>query len=269
MNFRISKFLTATRGGCGLDSSAPALVVEDRRGTMAATLTPVNQNRKHSGGAASKSGEATLTLRPRALAYAVGTALLPWVFVNPVYADPAASTVPTSGSWAAGTGTIATPSSGTFTSGGKDYGTQLQVTQTSNAGIINWNTFSIGSAAWVNFTQPSSSSVTLNRVLSSNPSEIFGRLTANGKLFLSNPYGVYFARSGSVEVGSLFATTLSITDQDFLAGRYNFFNAGNAGAVVNDGSIITASGYTALAGPQVRNDGIIIAQAGTVALAAG
>src|SRR4051812_23570905 len=127
MNFRISKFLTATRSGGGLDSSAPALMVEDRRGTMAATLTPVNQNHKHSGGAASKPADAALTLRPRALAYAVGTALLPWVFLNPVYADPAASTVPTSGTWAAGTGTIGTPNSGTFTSGGKNYGTQLQV----------------------------------------------------------------------------------------------------------------------------------------------
>src|SRR5207248_2738962 len=58
-------------------------------------------------------------------------------------------------------------------------------------------------------------------------------------------------------------------DKDFLAGRYNFYNAGGAGSVINQGNIVTANGYAALAGPQVRNDGIIVARAGTVALAAG
>ena len=38
--------------------------------------------------------------------------------------------------------------------------------------------------------------------------------------------------------------------------------------MVNQGTIITADGYTALIGPQVRNDGMIIARAGSVALAA-
>src|SRR5204862_2037096 len=100
-------------------------------------------------------------------------------------------------------------------------------------------------------------------------SEIFGRLSANGQIFLTNPNGVLFGRSASVDVGGLFATTLSIADKDFLAGRYNFYNAGGAGSVINQGNIITANGYAALAGPQVRNDGVIIARAGSVALAAG
>jgi len=73
----------------------------------------------------------------------------------------------------------------------------------------------------------------------------------------------------SVDVGGLFATTLSIADKDFLAGRYNFYNAGGAKSVVNQGNIITTNGYAALAGPQVKNDGVIVARAGTVALAAG
>src|SRR5205085_11339541 len=134
--------------------------------------------------------------------------------------------------------------------------------------ILQWDNFSIGSNAWVNFSQPSSSAIALNRVVGNNLSEIFGRLTANGQVFLTNPNGVLFAPSASVDVGGLSATTLSIADSDFLAGRYNFYNAGGAGSVVNQG-VITASGYAALAGPQVRNDGLIVANAGTVALAAG
>ena len=89
-----------------------------------------------------------------------------------------------------------------------------------------------------------------------------------GRSSSSTTTGVLFAPGASVDVGSLFATTLSISDQDFLAGRYQFSNPGNAGSVVNQGNIVTANGYTALVGPQVRNDGIIVARTGTVALAA-
>ncbi|HYY62493.1 MAG TPA: filamentous hemagglutinin N-terminal domain-containing protein, partial [Burkholderiales bacterium] len=169
----------------------------------------------------------------------------------------APSTLPTGGTVAAGAASISSA------------GSNMQITQSSNSAILNWQTFSIGSGAWVNFTQPSSSAIALNRVLGNNPSEIFGRLTANGQIFLSNPNGVLFAPGAAVDVGALFATTLSIADKDFLAGRYNFYNAGGAGSVINQGHIVTANGYAALAGPQVRNDGIIVANAGTVALAAG
>ena len=202
-----------------------------------------------------------LRTRPRALAFAVGAALLPTAWALPAYAGVTApDTLPTNGVFTSGTGTI-----------GLTNPTSMQVTQGTNKGIIEWGTFSIGSNGWVNFTQPSASSVTLNRVMGTDPSAIFGRLSANGQIFLTNPSGVLFARGASVDVGSLFATTLSIQDQDFLAGRYLFSNSGGAGSVVNEGNIniITANGYAALAGPQVRNDGVIIARAGTVALAAG
>src|SRR5438270_160403 len=198
--------------------------------------------------------ERGLRTQPRVIAFAV--ALLPWSFISPAYADVAPSTLPTGGTVTAGSANISTS------------GSNMQITQGSSSAILNWQTFSIGSNAAVNFSQPSSSAIALNRVLGNNPSEIFGRLSANGQVFLTNPNGILFAPTASVDVGGLFATTLSIADKDFLAGRYNFVNNGGAGTVVNQG-VITANGYAALAGPQVRNDGIIIAHAGTVALAAG
>src|SRR5919109_183922 len=197
-----------------------------------------------------------LHMQPRAVALAVSAALLP-CSLSSAYADVAPSTLPTGGTVAAGAASISSS------------GSNMQITQGSNSAILNWQSFSIGSSAWVNFAQPSSSAIALNRVLGNNPSEIFGRLTANGQIFLSNPSGVLFAPGAAVEVGALFATTLSIADKDFLAGRYNFYNAGGAGSVINQGHIVTANGYAALAGPLVRNDGIIVANAGTVALAAG
>lgn len=143
------------------------------------------------------------------------------------------------------------------------------IDQSSARAIITWQSFSIGADARVTFVQPSASAVALNRVVGADPSQILGRLDANGRVFLSNPSGVLFARGASVNVGGLFATTLSIDDADFLAGRDRFYNAGSAGTVTNSGSIQTPSGYAALAGPQVRNDGIIVAHRGTIALAAG
>src|SRR3954463_106518 len=192
-------------------------------------------------------------MRVKPLALAVTSAF----FSAGVGAQTASSTLPTGGQVAAGTATL------TYSAN------KLQIDQSSNKAILNWDTFSIGSSAWVNFSQPNASSVALNRVAGTNPSEIFGRLSSNGQVFLSNPNGVLFAPSASVDVGGLFATTLAIADKDFLAGRYNFYNAGGAGSVINQGNIVTANGYAALAGPQVRNDGIIVARAGTVALAAG
>jgi filamentous hemagglutinin family protein len=195
--------------------------------------------------------------RSHLIALAVGSALSSLIPHSAV-AQVAPNTLPGNGQVAAGSATFTSPSA-----------TTLQINQSSDRAIINWQSFSIGSAARVNFIQPGASSVVLNRVLGSNPSDIYGRMTANGQVFLSNPNGVLFAPGASVEVGALMATTLSISDQDFLAGRYRFSREGNAGAVVNQGSIRTPGGYTALAGPQVRNDGIIVAHAGTVALAAG
>jgi filamentous hemagglutinin family protein len=145
----------------------------------------------------------------------------------------------------------------------------MQINQTTAKGIVNWQSFSIGSGEHVNVTQPSASSVLLNRVVGNSPTEIFGQLTANGQVFLVNPNGVLFAPGASVSVGGLFASSLAISDADFLAGQYRFARDGTAGDVVNQGEIVALNGYAALAGPRVRNDGRIIANLGTVALAAG
>ena len=200
-------------------------------------------------------GVRVTAIRRNRLALAVTAALVP--FTQATQAQVAANTLPTGGQVTAGTASISQPGAG-----------KMQIDQASDKAILQWQSFSIGSGAWVNFTQPSASSVALNRVMGNNPSQIFGRLSANGRVFLTNPNGVLFAPGASVDVGALFATTLSITDRDFLAGNYNFYNAGSAGGVTNQG-VITATDYAALAGPQVRNEGVIVAHSGTVALAAG
>ena len=48
-----------------------------------------------------------------------------------------------------------------------------------------------------------------------DPSQIFGSLSANGRVFLVNPSGILFGPGAQVSVGALVASTLSITDDDF------------------------------------------------------
>ncbi|MDO8277235.1 MAG: filamentous hemagglutinin N-terminal domain-containing protein, partial [Burkholderiaceae bacterium] len=143
----------------------------------------------------------------------------------------------------------------------------MTVQQTSARAVINWQGFSIGNGESVRFVQPDSSAVALNRVLGSDPSNILGSLSANGRVFLVNPNGILFGPSAQVNVGGLVASTLNLTDGDFMAGRYRF--AGSGGSVVNQGSISADRGYVALLGANVDNQGVISANLGTVALAAG
>ncbi|MEN9314589.1 MAG: hypothetical protein RIS35_982 [Pseudomonadota bacterium] len=148
-------------------------------------------------------------------------------------------------------------------------GASMTITQTTPRAAIDWTGFDVGGQAQVRFAQPEGGAI-LNRVDSGQPSRIFGRITANGQVFLTNPAGIHFGPTASVDVGALIATTHRIGLEDFLAGRYRFDRLGATGTVLNEGTLKAAiGGYIALLAPEVRNHGVILAQMGTVALAAG
>jgi len=173
-------------------------------------------------------------------------------------APPAPTQLPTAGSVVAGQASISQSNA------------VMTVNQISNRAVVDWGSFNIGSSATVNFVQPTASSAILNRVTDPNPSQILGRINANGQVFLTNASGIYFGQSANINVGALTATTHSINNDDFMASRLTLQRNGATGSVVNEGNI-TASlgGYIALLAPEVRNTGVIVAQMGTVALAAG
>jgi filamentous hemagglutinin family protein len=171
---------------------------------------------------------------------------------------------------------LANPTGGQVVAGSATIGTAggngVIVNQNSQRAAINWQQFSIGSNEYVQFNQPNSSSVVLNRVTGNNPSSIFGSIRANGQVFLINPNGILFAPGSTLDVSSLTASTLDISNSHFMAGRYVFAkDPGEPDAtVVNQGSIsVTPGGYVVLAGDYVENDGVIQAQTGKVLLAAG
>ncbi len=167
----------------------------------------------------------------------------------------------------------ALPGNGQITAGSgiiNQSGNVLDVTQNSQKLIATWDTFNIGRDATVNFHQPGASSVALNRVLSSDASQIFGQLNANGQVYLINPTGVLFGSSAAVNVGGLVASALDIADDDFMAGRMQFDGKAAGGAVINRGTLRAADGGTvALLGAQVRNEGTVVAKMGSVVLGGG
>lgn len=147
-------------------------------------------------------------------------------------------------------------------------GSTMTIAQQTAQAIINWQNFGIGSGEAVHINQPNSRAILLNRVIGSNPSEIFGQLTANGQVILVNPNGVFFRPGSSVDVGGLTASTLNIANEDFLKGQLRF--AGDSqNTVINAGSITAQNGYVNLLAKEVVNEGIIAAQTGSVNLAAG
>lgn len=144
----------------------------------------------------------------------------------------------------------------------------MTIAQQTAQAIINWQNFGIGSGEAVHINQPNSQAMLLNRVIGSNPSEIFGQLTANGQVILVNPNGVFFRPGSSVDVGGLTASTLNIANEDFLKGQLRF--AGDSqNPVINAGTITAQNGYVNLLAKEVVNEGIIAAQTGSVNLAAG
>ena len=167
----------------------------------------------------------------------------------------------------------AMPANGEVTAGSaiiSQAGSVMTIQQQTAQAAINWQAFNIAANEKVHFLQPGSNAIALNRVIGNNSSAIYGQLTANGKVFLVNQNGVYFAPGAQVNVGGLVASTLSITDADFLAGKYNFVNQGGAQGVVNQGTIIANNqGLVSLLAPEVKNEGIIVAKKGSVILAAG
>lgn len=155
--------------------------------------------------------------------------------------------------------------SASFASAGKT----LTVTNSPGA-IIDWQRFSIDAGEATRFLQQNAASAVLNRVRGGDPSQILGTLQSNGRVFLINPNGITFGAGAQVDVAGLVASTLNLSDADFLAGRLDFSPRAGAGGIANHGEIRAASGgQIVLVAPNVENSGLIAAPNGDVLLAAG
>lgn len=149
--------------------------------------------------------------------------------------------------------------------------------KTSDKVQIDWKSFDIGKDKEVKFEQPDSNSVAYNRVIGGNASQIQGKLTANGKVYLANPNGVIITKEAEINVAGLFATTKDL-EKISENGNSNQFTrkAKNGqfpkdGQVVKEGQVINegeikAKDFVVLNGDEVINKGKIDATNGKVYL---
>ena len=146
----------------------------------------------------------------------------------------------------------------------------LEVRQTEPKVVIEWQSFDIGAEAHTHFNQDNQG-IALNRIFSSDPSQIFGKLTATGSIYLVNQNGILFGKNSRVNLNSLVASSLNIKDEDFQNGLWKY-QAENytPGDVENRGILESDSGGRIfLLGGNVENSGTISAEEGRVILAAG
>ncbi|MGB0372998.1 MAG: filamentous hemagglutinin N-terminal domain-containing protein, partial [Opitutales bacterium] len=152
-----------------------------------------------------------------------------------------------------------------------EQGSVLEVRQSGQKLIIDWQGFSIDSGETTRFIQPSSDAAVLNRVVSSDLSQIHGSLYADGRVYLINPNGILFGENARVDTASFTASTLGLDNAEFLKGGSLTFKAGHGdlGQIVNAGSLRSLTGDLTLISEVIRNQGDISAPNGSVNLAAG
>ena len=128
----------------------------------------------------------------------------------------------------------------------------LNITNTPGA-IVNWQQFGIAQGELTRFNQQSAASAILNRVTGQDPSQILGQLQSNGRVFLINPNGVIFGQNAVIDTAGLIASTLNISNDDFLNGRMHFEDLANNAAILNQGFIHTSNaGEVVLVAPTVE-----------------
>ncbi len=173
-----------------------------------------------------------------------------------------AGAIPQGATVVGGAATFSTPTS-----------TSLTIDQSTSRAVINWQSFNIGSGASVQFVQPSSSALAVNRVVSTStdPTQILGSLKSNGQIMILDPNGVLFGANSRIDVGGIIATTGNVDDSQVMSGA-NSIDITNidGGSVINQGQITVAQGgLAAFVAPYVDNSGVITADLGRVELASG
>src|SRR3984893_16775650 len=143
---------------------------------------------------------------------------------------PLAQASPGGGKVVSGTGSIS------------QAGNSTDIHQSSQTLSINWQSFNVSAQQSVDFFQPSTSAVAVNRILDSNGSQILGHLTANGQIFLINPNGIVFAKGAQINVGGLGASTLDLNDASLGGSSISFSGNAAARSGVNEGTITAAKG---------------------------
>lgn len=149
-------------------------------------------------------------------------------------------------------------------------GSQFNITASQNA-VINWQSFNIAAGETTTFQQPSSMSVVWNRILDTNPSQIWGNINANGIVVLMNQNGFYFGPNSVVNASGFIATSaMTFPPAEIGGGMWTYQGPPPAASIVNYGQIkVSDGGSLFMIAEKIENHGILSAPDGTLGLYAG
>lgn len=123
----------------------------------------------------------------------------------------------------------------------------MNVFQTSDKAIIDWNSFNVGKDATVNFIQtlngkPNVAAMTLNRVNEAGGmSEIAGHINSIGSFILVNPNGTMFYDGSEVNAAGVIVSTAEIDEDKFKNGQLYFKQNSTTNANITVNGTINAS----------------------------
>ena len=146
-------------------------------------------------------------------------------------------------------------------------GSHWDITVSQDA-FLQWQSFNLGAGQSVRFHQPSPGSVVFNQIQDAQPSQIFGRIDANGFLVLMNPSGFYFGPDAQVAAAGLVVSTSLAAPVESTGGLFWQFNGPPPrAAIVNYGRLqVGESGSLFLIGDHIANRGSQSAPGGSVGL---
>lgn len=94
------------------------------------------------------------------------------------------------------------------------------INQTSDVAEINWSNFDLTNTQRVDFNVPRSESLSINRVTSGIASEIAGRITSNGQIYLINEHGMNFHNGAYFSAETFAVSTIDTFNAEADANQY-------------------------------------------------
>lgn len=147
---------------------------------------------------------------------------------------------------------------------------RLVVTQRSPVAKIDWQSFNIARHHEMRIVQPDAAAFMVHRVTGTTASQIDGRLSANGRVFIVNPRGITFGGGAQLNAAGLVASTLGVTDEAMTSMAPVLELSGPSAPLVQNGAIRVKEGgvLTLVSGKEMDQVGTLSAPSGAIHLAA-
>ena len=133
----------------------------------------------------------------------------------------------------------------------------IDINQTQQKAILNWDSFSIGRNTTLNFNQQSSTWIAFNRVNEATiaPSQILGNINAVGGVYVVNRNGIIFGGGSQINVHTLIASDLDVGGFGLPRNqRDTFFSNTGVGGTGDPKALVFSNTFITDANPALRNN---------------